>query len=86
MASRILFLCARSSGRALLAGSLLQSVAGNRFEIWSTPMQNAQEYALVEHILQEQATTLLAPDRLIQPMFGQRWDEGVILCSGMATT
>ena len=86
MPSRLLFLCARGSGRALLAASLLQSVAANRYEIWSTPIQYAQEQALVETILQEQATALLSPDRLIQPRFGLQCDEGIILCSGMEDT
>jgi protein-tyrosine-phosphatase len=86
MPSRLLFLCASGSGRALLAASLLQSVASNRYEIWSTPVQHAQEQALVETILQEQAIALLSPDRLIQPSFGLQWDEGIILCSGMTDT
>ena len=86
MSSRLLFLCARGSGRAVLAASLLQSVAANRYEIWSTPIQHAQEQVLVETILQEQATALLSPDRLIQPRFGLQWDEGIILCSGMEDT
>ncbi len=86
MASRLLFLCARGSGRALLAASLLESRAGNDFEIWSTPTQDAQDHALVEVVLQEQAIALLAPDRLIQPAFGLRWDEGIILCSGLTNT
>jgi hypothetical protein len=80
------FLCARSSGRALLAASLLQSMAENRFEIWSTPTQDIQDYSLIEHVLQEQGVTLLAPDRLIRPAFGLRWDEGIILCSGLTDT
>ena len=82
MSSRILFLCARGSGRALLAASLLQSMAADRFEIWSTPIQDVQEHFLVETTLQEQGVVLLSPDRLIQPTFGLRWDEGIILCSG----
>lgn len=86
MASRLFFLCARGSGRALLAASLLQSVAGNRFDIWSSPTQDTQAYALIERILQEQDVALLAPDHLIQPTFGLRWDEGIILCSGLAAT
>jgi len=86
MASRLFFLCARGSGRALLAASLLQSTAGNRFEIWSSPTHNAQEQALVERLLQEQGIASLAPDHLIQPTFGLRWDEGIILCSGLAAT
>ena len=86
MTSRLLFLCARGSGRALLAASLLQSIAGDRFEIWSTPTQDTQDYALVERVLQEQGTALLPLDHLIQPTFGLRWDEGIILCSGQAET
>jgi protein-tyrosine-phosphatase len=86
VASGLLFLCARGSGRALLAASLLQSIAGDRFDIWSTPIQDTQEHALVERILQEQGVPLLASDHLIQPTFGIRWDEGIILCSGLADT
>ena len=86
MASRLFFLCARGSGRALLAASLLQSQAWNRFDIWSTPTQNIQEQALIERLLQEQGVTLLASDHFIQPTFGMRWDEGIILCSGLAAT
>jgi len=36
--------------------------------------------------LQEQGVTLLASDHLIQLTFGMRWDEGIILCSGLADT
>jgi len=86
MASRLLFLCARGSGRALLAASLLQSTAGNRFAIWSSPPLDTQEHALTKRIVQEQGVTLLASDHLIQPTFGVRWDEGIILCSGLAAT
>jgi hypothetical protein len=86
MASRLFFLCAHGSGRALLAASLLQSIGGNRFDIWSSPTQDTQEYALIAHILQEQGVPLLASDHLIQPTFGLRWDEGIILCSGLTAT
>lgn len=86
MTSRLLFLCARGSGRALLAASLLQSRAENRFDIWSSPVHDTQEYALVERLLQEQGVPLLASDHLTQPTFGLRWDEGIILCSGLAAT
>ncbi|MBA2678807.1 MAG: hypothetical protein H0U76_10505 [Ktedonobacteraceae bacterium] len=86
MASRLFFLCARGSGRALLAASLLQALAENRFSIWSTPTQDAQDHALVEAVLQEQTIDLLAPDHLIQPAFGLQWDEGIILCSGLTDT
>ena len=86
MTSRLLFLCANGTGRALLAASLLQSAVGNRFDIWSSPTQDSQEHALIQRILQEQGVTLLASDHLIQPTFGLRWDEGIILCSGLAAT
>jgi hypothetical protein len=86
MASRLFFLCTRGSGRALLAASLLQSTAGNPFDIWSSLLQDTQEHALIERILQEQGVTLLASDHLIQPTFGLRWDEGIILCSGLTAT
>ena len=86
MASRLLFLCARGSGRALLAASLLQSLVGNRFAIWSSPAHDTQEYALVERLLQEQGVAFLASEHLIQPTFGLRWDEGIILCSGLTAT
>ncbi len=66
MASRLFFLCARGSGRALLAASLLQSTAGNRFEIWSSLPQDTQEQALIEHLTQEQGVALLTPDHPVQ--------------------
>ena len=86
MASRLFILCARRSSRALLAASLLHSTAGNRFEIWSSPPQDTQEHALIERIVQEQGIDLLASDHLTQPTSGLRWDEGIILCSGLAAT
>lgn len=85
MPTRILFLCARGSGRALLAASFLQSLSATRFEIWSTPPQQTQDQALVETILQERGVALLSLERLIQPVFGFKWDEGIVLCSGLAT-
>ena len=86
MASRLFILCASRSGRALLAASLLQSTAGNLFDIWSSPAQDTQEYALIERIVQEQDVPLISSDHLIQPTFGLRWDEGIILCSGLTAT
>lgn len=86
MTSRLFFLCAQRSGRALLAASLLQSSVENRFEIWGSPPRDTQEQIIIEHLLQEQGVIPLAPDRLIWPTFGLRWDEGIILCSGLAAT
>jgi protein-tyrosine-phosphatase len=86
MPSRLIFLCARGSGRSELAASLLEAVAGSRFETWSTPTQDVQGRSLVEEVLHEQGIALLSSDRLIQPTFGMRWDQGVILCSGVTDT
>ena len=86
MPTRLLFLCAAGSSRALLAASLLQDMAASRFEVWSTPPREAGEQMLIEQILHEQAVALLSPDHLIQPTFGLRWDEGIILCSGGSAT
>jgi len=86
MPSRILFLCARGSGRSLLAASLLEAVAGSRFEVWSTPTQDVQGRSLVEQVLHEQGITPISLDRLIQPTFGMQWEEDVILCSGATDT
>jgi protein-tyrosine-phosphatase len=86
VASRILLLCARGSSRSLVAASLLSAQAGNRWEVWSTPTQDALGLQLAEQVLHEQGLALISPRSLIQPTFGMRWDEGVILCSGAAET
>ncbi|HEV2582197.1 MAG TPA: hypothetical protein VGT44_15175 [Ktedonobacteraceae bacterium] len=86
MASRILFLCARASSRSLIAASLLAAYEGNRWEVWSTPTQDTLGLHLAERVLREQDIALIPPGSLIQPTFGTRWDEGVILCSGAAET
>jgi protein-tyrosine-phosphatase len=83
---RILFLCARASSRSLLAASILTAQAGSRWEIWSTPTQDTYGQWLAERVLHEQDTPLISSDRLVQPSFGMRWDEGVVLCSGVADT
>lgn len=84
--SRILFLCARASSRSLLAASILSAQAGSRWEIWSTPTQDGHGKWLAEQVLHEQGMPLISADRLIEPTFGMRWDEGVVLCSGAADT
>jgi protein-tyrosine-phosphatase len=86
MASRILFLCARGSSRSLIAASLLSAQAGHYWEVWSTPAQDAPGLQLAEQVLHEQGIALISPDSLIQPTFGMRWDEGIVLCSGAAET
>lgn len=83
---RICFLCAEGSGRALLAASLLQAQDEASWEAWCTPPTEERETLLVEQVLREQRVPLLADKRMIQPAFGTRWDEGIVLCSGTAAT
>ena len=82
MPGRLLFVCAQGSSRALLAGSLLEAMAADRWEIWSTPTTDQHGYALAEQVLREQGKSPLAFERLIQPTSGMAWEEVIILCSG----
>ena len=84
MTERLLFLCSLGSSRALLAASILEALAGSQYDVWSTPTDDEQGCILVERVLLEQGIPLLASHHLIQPTFGMRWDEGIILCSGAA--
>jgi hypothetical protein len=86
MTGRILFVCAQKSSRALLAASLLHAQGVVQWEAWSTPPHKEQETHVVEQVLQEQGMSLLPSNRLIQPLFGQRWEQGIVLCSGSADT
>ena len=84
--ARVLFLCARGSSRSLLAASILAASARGQYDIWSTPTQDVHGSALAERVLLEQEIPLLAPDHLIDPTFSMRWNEGIILCSGVTGT
>lgn len=86
MVARVLFLCAASSPRATLAASILNAQAPGRWEVWSSPTQDSQGLMLAGQVLQEHSIPLIAPDRIISPTFGMHWDEGIILCSGHAST
>jgi len=86
MMARVLFLCARRSSRSLLAASILAVGAKGQYDVWSTPTQDVHGCALAEQVLLEQEIPLLSPDHLIEPTFGMRWDEGIILCSGATNT
>lgn len=86
MTTRIFFVCARGSSRALLAASLLHGQGMEKWDVWATPPQDEQDSILAQQILREQGCALLPAERLIQPMFGMRWDEGIVLCSGAADT
>lgn len=86
MTLRILFLCARQSSRAFMAASILAAIAEAKWDAWSTPTQDQHGLVVAKHVLQEQRIPLLASNRVIEPTWGLHWDEGVVLCSGMADT
>ena len=86
MKKRILFLCAQRSARSLMAASILSHQGHAQWDIWSTPSHSTQELALTQQILEEIGIPLLASPQIIEPSFGLRWDEGIILCSGMTDT
>jgi protein-tyrosine-phosphatase len=81
MSGRLLFVCAQGSSRALLAGSLLQAMAAERWESRGTPTADQDRYALAEQVLREQSITPLAFERLIHPTSRMVWEEVIILCS-----
>jgi len=86
MSTRVFFLCAQGSDRALLAASLLHAQSATEWEAYSPPPSNGRVAPAVEQVLQEQGLALLPSDRLILPVFGVHWDQGIVLCSGMADT
>lgn len=82
---RILFLCAHSSPRALIATSLLAAQAHEAWDIWSTPITtNAQDIDLTRQVLDEANVPLLLAPQITEPRFDLAWDEGIVLCSGSA--
>ena len=48
--------------------------------------EDNQERVLAQNVLAEIGIPLLETPQTTQPYFGLQWDEGVILCSGMADT
>jgi protein-tyrosine-phosphatase len=84
---RILFLCASRSIRALMAASLFSARARGPWDIWHTPVHGSQEErALARQVLDEVGIALLPSSQEIEPTVGLVWDEGIILCSGLAAT
>ena len=84
---RVLFLCAQRSIRSLMAASLLAARAREPWDIWSTPATgDAQDVDLARQALDEMGIPLLISAQTTEPSFGLSWDEGVILCSGLADT
>jgi hypothetical protein len=86
MKKRILFLCAQRSVRSQMAESILTFRGHAQWDIWSTPIHESQERTFALKILEEIGIPLVETPQTTEPYFGLRWDEGVILCSGMADT
>lgn len=70
----------------MLAASLLLAQAAKRWEVWSTPTLDEHGMTLAVQVLHELGIPLMGSDHLIQPTFGMRWDEGIVLCSGATDT
>lgn len=80
---RILFLCAQSTPRALMAASLLAAQGHEGWNIWSTPITTyIQDIDLMRRVLDEIAIPLLLAPQVAEPRFDLAWNEGVVLCSG----
>jgi protein-tyrosine-phosphatase len=86
MKKRILFLCAQRSVRSQMAESILTFRGHAQWDVWSTPIQESQERTLAHNVLEEIGIPLVETPQTTEPYFGLRWDEGVILCSGMTDT
>ena len=84
---RVLFLCANRSIRSLMAASLFAAQVQEPWDIWSIPVTgDAQDVDLARQALGELGIPLLIPAQTTEPSFGLSWEEGVILCSGLADT
>jgi hypothetical protein len=87
MQKRALFVCARGTGRALLAASLLQATDPDHWEAWwSAALVDRQGTAIVEQILHEQGRVALSVDRCVVPTSTMAWEDIIILCSGVTDT
>lgn len=82
---RVLFLCAYRSVRELMAASLLAAQASEEWDIWIAPGPFAtSDITLVRQVLDELHLPLLASPPTAEPSFDRSWDEGIVLCSGIA--
>jgi hypothetical protein len=87
MPKRALFVCARGTGRAYLAASLLQATDPEHWEAWwSAAPADWQGSAVSEQVLHEQGTVALAVDRCVVPTSTMAWEDIIILCSGVTDT
>ena len=86
MKKRILFLCAQHSIRSQMAESILIAKGGyDQWDVWSSPIHGNKSVFLLTMSSRKLASLSKTP-QTTQPYFGLPWDEGVILCSGMADT
>ena len=82
---RILFLCAHRSIRALMVGSLLAAQTTYEWDIWMAPgSYGEQETTRVRQVLDEVHISVIASPQEAEPTFDRSWDEGIVLCSGVA--
>jgi hypothetical protein len=86
MARRALFVCARETGRAWLAASLLQGLDSEQWEAWSAPFVDRQDMPILEQVLREQGLRPLSTERCILPTSAMTWEHIIILCSGTTDT
>ncbi len=86
MSKRVLFVCAHGSVRSLMAASILTFQGHEQWETWSTPVRDTNASTLARRVLEEREIPLLESPQIAEPIPGIRWDEGVILCSGIADT
>ena len=87
MKKRILFLCAQHSIRSQMAESILMAKGGyEQWDVWSSPIKDLQERVLAHKVLADISIPLVKTPQTTEPYFGLQWDDGVILCSGMADT
>jgi len=88
MPKRALFVCARGTGRAHLAASLLQGTMDpDHWEAWWSAAPGEQQgTAMVEQTLHELGRAPLAPDRCVIPTSTMAWEDIIILCSGVTDT
>ena len=86
MSKRLLFLDAKRTIRSHIASSILTFKDGKQWDIWNTPVQDTQERGFARRVLEEVNIPLIEIPQMTEPCFGLRWDEAIILCSGMEDT
>ena len=86
MNKRLLFLDAKRTIRSQMASSILTFKDSFQWDIWSTPVQDSMEKGFARRVLEEVDIPLIETPQITEPSFGLRWDEAIILCSGLEDT